>query len=306
MNEKKPDDLAVEPPSLGAEVEDERIRALLKSPAYRRADRDLGFLEKDDVRHVRLELEFLKPDLAMRDHHVESVIVLFGGTRIVEEGVARRRRDACRAAVDEDPDDPAKRRALAVAERVLAKSKYYDVAREFGRLVSERSAAIAPHDFVIMTGGGPGIMEAGNRGACDSGRKSIGLNIELPFEQYPNPYITPGLCFQFRYFAIRKLHFLLRAKALVAFPGGYGTFDELFDALCLVQTKKIEPMPIILVGEAFWRSAFPAEVLADEGVIDDRDLGLFRYAETAEEIWQQIAAWYRVNGGEDESPKEKT
>ena len=196
------------------------------------------------------------------------------------------------AAAAESPSDRALERKLRVAERVLAKSKYYDVAREFGRIVSESSKTAAPSDFIITTGGGPGIMEAANRGAFDAGRATIGLNIILPMEQDPNAYITPELCFQFRYFALRKLHFLKRAKALVAFPGGYGTFDELFDALTLVQTEKIDPMPIVLVGEEFWRGAFRADFLAEEGVISPEDPELVSYAETADQIWGTIREWY--------------
>ena len=158
---------------------------------------------------------------------------------------------------------------------------YYEVAREFARLVSSANRGARKHHTVIMTGGGPGMMEAANRGAFDVGAKSVGLNITLPHEQFPNPYITPELCFSFHYFALRKLHFLLRAKALVAFPGGYGTFDELFEVLTLVQTRKIKPIPIVLVGEAYWRRAVDFDFLLDEGVIDSEDLDLFWFAETA-------------------------
>jgi len=275
-------------------AERERIRHLLRSPAYVRADQDLHFLERDELRHARLQLEYLKPELALREHGVESVIVVFGGTRIVAAERARERIASLRAELDADPGSERLLRDLAIAERVLAKSRYYDIAREFGRLVSERCKEMAPCELYIMTGGGPGIMEAGNRGAYDAGRESIGLNIELPLEQVPNPYITPDLCFQFRYFALRKLHFMKRAKALVAFPGGYGTFDELFDALCLVQTKKMPPIPIVLVGEGFWKRAFDVEFLAAEGVIAPDDVHLFSYAETALEIWDRIAGWHRI------------
>ncbi len=275
-----------------ARAERDRLRALLESPAYVRADRDVDFLQRDDLRSVRLGLEYLKAELSLREQGVESVIVLFGGTRIVEPESARRRVELLRAEVEAHPEDIRRRRSLAVAERILAKSHYYDVARDFARMVSEYCRDRAPCELVVMTGGGPGIMEAGNRGAFDAGRVSIGLNIQLPLEQVPNPYITPELCFEFRYFALRKMHFMMRARALVAFPGGYGTFDELFDALCLVQTGKMEAIPIILVGESFWRRAFDAEFLRDEGVIADKDVEIFRYAETAEEIWGHIASHY--------------
>lgn len=274
--------------------ERERIRVLLNSPAYVRADRDPRFLERDDLRHARLELEYLKPELALREHGVESVIVLFGGTRIVEAQRADAKLQTLRNALVDRPDDPRLAEELAIAERVRAKSKYFDVAREFAHLVSERCMEMAPCELYIMTGGGPGIMEAGNRGAFEAGRESVGLNIVLPHEQEPNPYITPDLCFQFRYFALRKLHFMKRAKALVAFPGGYGTLDELFDALCLVQTRKMPPIPIVLVGESFWRNAFNAEFLYREGVISRDDLALFCYAETAPQIWERISDWHRM------------
>ena len=172
-------------------------------------------------------------------------------------------------------------RRLAIAERIHAKCHYYDVAREFGRLVGTANHDAHTRNTVIMTGGGPGVMEAANRGAFDVGAKSVGLNISLPHEQYPNPYVTPDLCFSFHYFALRKLHFLLRAKALVAFPGGYGTLDELFEILTLVQTRKIKPIPIVLVGEAYWRRAVDFDFLVDEGVIDQEDRDLFWFAETA-------------------------
>ena len=177
------------------------------------------------------------------------------------------------------------------AERLLSLSRFYDEARTFARIVSESSQS---SDFVIVTGGGPGIMEAANRGAYDIGAESIGFNITLPHEQSPNPYITPDLCFQFHYFAIRKMHFLLRSKALVAFPGGYGTLDELFEALTLVQTQKIEPLPIVLMGKEFWQEILDLEGMVRNGVIDPEDINLFIYAETAEEAWHHIRE-FRAN-----------
>jgi len=274
----------------------ERVRVLMASPSFVRAEDDIDLLHRDEVRPVRLQLEYLKTELALTEHGIESTIVLFGGTRIVEMASARRHLAEVREKLAANPDDPLCQRQVAIAERVVAKSVYYDVAREFARLVSEsRDGDDARNELVITTGGGPGIMEAGNRGAFEADRPSVGLNITLPMEQFPNPYISPELCFQFRYFALRKLHFMKRAKALVAFPGGYGTFDELFDALCLVQTHKIAPIPIILVGESFWRRAFDAEFLAAEGVIADCDLELFRYAETAAEIWSMIREWYAAD-----------
>ena len=270
----------------------ERVKKILASPAYVRADRDPELLNRDALRHARLELEYLKTELAMQKHGIKSTIVLFGGTRVLEPAAAIRQVDKAQGALKREPDNTRLQRKLEVAQRVLAKSKYYDVAREFARTMSELCMKAAPGEFVITTGGGPGIMEAANRGAFDAGRESIGLNITLPMEQYPNAYITPELCFQFRYFALRKLHFLKRAKALVAFPGGYGTFDELFEALCLVQTRKIDPMPIILVGQEFWKGAFDADFLAAEGVISEEDIDAFQFAETADEISAVIQEWY--------------
>jgi len=194
-------------------------------------------------------------------------------------------------ALSRAPDDMALGRRLAIARRVLEKSRYYDVARDFGRIVG---GAEGPEGnrLAIVTGGGPGMMEAANRGARDAGARSVGLNITLPHEQYPNPYLSPGLCFRFRYFAIRKLHFLLRARALVVFPGGFGTLDELFETLTLIQTRKIAPVPVILVGRAYWARAFDPDFLVDEGVIDPEDRDLFWYAENAQEIWDDIRRWY--------------
>ena len=194
------------------------LQRILDSPSYRLAERDPDFLRRYELRSVRLQLEILKPELGLSDHGVQSTVVVFGGTQIVEEALARQRVEAARAALSLHPDDPVCRRALQRAERILAKSRYYDAAREFAQLVSSACQINGLCEFVIVTGGGPGIMEAANRGAYDVGAKSIGLNISLPAEQIPNPYITPELCFQFQYFALRKMHFLLRARALVVFP----------------------------------------------------------------------------------------
>jgi uncharacterized protein (TIGR00730 family) len=227
---------------------------------------------------------------------VEHTIVVFGSTRISEPAAAQRRVAELRAQLAASPDSRDLARRLAIAERLLAKSGYYTVAREFGRLVGEAGGGPTDSRVVLVTGGGPGVMEAANRGAFDVGAKSIGLNITLPHEQYPNPYLTPELSFRFHYFALRKLHFLLRAKALVAFPGGYGTFDELFETLTLVQTRTISPVPVVLVGRSYWEGAFDVDFLIDEGVIDPEDRELFWYAETASEIWRGILVWHEANG----------
>ncbi len=269
-----------------------RVEKIMQSPGYRQADEDVDFLGRDETRGIRLQLDYLKPELLLRKHGVRHTIVTFGSTRLREPRAISRRLEKTRAVLAEDPQNSDLQRRLAVEERLLAKSRYYDVAREFGAIVG--SAGKGPEDnrVMLVTGGGPGIMEAANRGAFDVRARSVGLNITLPHEQYPNPYITPELCFRFHYFAIRKLHFLLRARALVAFPGGYGTLDELFETLTLVQTRKMRPLPVVLVGESFWRRAVDVDFLAAEGVIDEEDRELFWYAETADEIWQGLNDWY--------------
>ncbi|MEJ2721384.1 MAG: LOG family protein [bacterium] len=273
----------------------ERLKAIINSPSYRQADEDVDFLGQDDARGIRLQLDYLKAELLLEKHRIRHTIVVFGGTRITEPAVAKRRADELREASRTNPHDTSLKRRLAVAERVLAKSHYYDVARRLAQLVGECSERAADGRLVVMTGGGPGIMEAANRGAFDVSAKSVGLNITLPHEQYPNPYVTPELCFRFHYFALRKLHFLLRARALVAFPGGYGTLDELFETLMLVQTRKIQPVPIVLIGEEYWRRVFDVDFLVDEGVIDPEDRDLFWFAETAEDAWEGILRWHEAN-----------
>jgi uncharacterized protein (TIGR00730 family) len=275
---------------------EKKVRAILQSPSYRMADEDVEFLSSNEARGPRLELDYLKPEMGMEQHNIRRTIVVFGGTRIRESAALERELASLRAAQASEPAEPELARRIAVTERLLDKSRYYEVAREFGRLVGRSGPELGIHDLVVMTGGGPGIMEAANRGASDAGAKNIGLNVRLPHEQYPNPYVTPDLCFCFHYFALRKMHFMKRARALVAFPGGYGTFDELFEALTLVQTRTIEPLPIVLVGEEYWRQAVNIDFLAAEGAIDPEDRELFWYAETAEEIWQGILVWYEASG----------
>jgi hypothetical protein len=236
-------------------------------------------------------LEHLKAELLQREAGIRSTIVVFGSARIVEPADAQARLDEARSLRDRLPDDPASERSVRIALRLLASSKYYEVAREFSRIVSTACQIEGRCDYVIVTGGGPGVMEAANRGAQDVGGKSIGLNIELPHEQAPNPYITQGLSFSFHYFAMRKMHFMLRAKALVAFPGGFGTMDELFEALTLVQTGKVAHLPVVLIGRAFWERALNFDLLVDEGLIAPEDVLLFRYAETADEAWRHILAY---------------
>ena len=272
------------------------VQAILHSPSYREADRDLDFLQSDETRGVRLLLDYAKAEHALAEHGVAHTIVVFGGTRIPEPRIAQQSVDDARVALHADPHNVALQHRLAVAQRVSANSRYYDEARALGRLIGAAGQRVRDGHIVVMTGGGPGIMEAANRGAHDTGARSAGLNIVLPHEQYPNPYVTPDLCFLFHYFAIRKLHFVKRARALVVFPGGYGTLDELFEVLALAQTRKIGPLPVILVGEAYWRRVFNPDVLVEEGVIDPEDRELFWFAETADEVWQDILGWYDAIG----------
>jgi uncharacterized protein (TIGR00730 family) len=274
----------------------EAVRKILASPTYRQADQDLDFLQEPETRGLRLQLEYLKAEMLLSQHRVAHTVVVFGSTRIDEPQAAARRLKECGEALAADPESSELRQRHAIAQRLFEKSKYYDIAREFGRIVGRSGVNARGGRIIIMTGGGPGIMEAANRGAWDVGAKSIGLNVALPREQFPNPYISPELCLRFRYFALRKLHFALRARALVAFPGGFGTMDELFEILELSQTRKIPPVPVILVGEAYWRRAFNPEFLFEEGVIDPEDSELFWFAETAEEVWHGILQWYELKG----------
>lgn len=273
------------------------LQRILSSPSYRPAEADPEFLQRDELRPVRLLLELLKPELFLSQHGVRSTIVVFGGTQVVERGEAQRRLQAAQAELARCPDDARRQAQVRRAERILAKSRYYDAARQFGRLVSSACQDAKRCEFVIVTGGGPGIMEAANRGAHDAGAKSIGLNVALPAEQIPNPYITPELCFQFHYFAIRKMHFLLRAKALVVFPGGFGTLDELFDAVTLRQTRRMQEIPIILFGRQYWDRVIDFQFLVDEGVIAERHLNLISYAETPQEAWDIICRFHGVEQG---------
>ncbi len=271
-----------------------RVEAIMAHPNYVTADRDMPFLTHPDTRGVRLQVDYLKAELALEQAGVEHTIVVFGSTRIRELLTAQLHNSELQDQLALHPDDAQLARRAATTERLLANSHYYKVARDLGRLI----AGHCPDScrISLMTGGGPGIMEAANRGAFDLDAKSIGLNITLPHEQFPNPYVTPGLCFSFHYFAMRKLHFLQRARALIAFPGGFGTFDELFETLTLIQTRKMNPVPIVLVGETFWRNAVNFEFLLEEGMIDAEDLELFHYAETAQQAWQLVLEWQQNNG----------
>ena len=272
-----------------------RLKDIMDHPSYRLAYLDFDYLQREDLRPLRLELELLKPEMLMDEAGINSTVVVFGGTQVAPRDEAEAMMAEAKALTAKDADDPAAKRAMIRAERVMAKSRYYEECRDFGKLVSQQSCNMDDGEFIITTGGGPGIMEAANRGAYDAGARSIGLNIELPFEQEPNAYITPGLCFQFNYFAIRKMHFLLRAKAIVFFPGGFGTLDELFTTLTLSQTGKLQEIPVILYSKDYWTKMIDFQYLADEGVIRDEHLELFQYTETPEETWDVIAKHHGVD-----------
>jgi uncharacterized protein (TIGR00730 family) len=261
-----------------------RLNEILKSTAYRLATEDPDLLNLEEMRPLRLQLEFFKPEHAFRAAGIDSTIVVFGGTQVLERDHATERKKRAR-----------NQREREVAERILAKSHYYDEARAFAGLA-------AGAGLTVITGGGPGIMEAANRGAFEAGKPSAGLNISLPEEQGPNSYVTPGLCFQFQYFALRKMHFLLRAVALVCFPGGFGTLDELFDALTLRQTERMQPIPIVLFGREFWDRVIDFRFLADEGVIKDEHLELLEYAESATEAWSIVERSLPPGGFESPRP----
>ena len=254
--------------------------------AYRMAFTDNDFLLREELRPVRVQLELMKPELVQQDQGVESTIVVFGSARLLPRIVAEEMLDKARIG-----GNPA---TIRHAERQLELSRYYEEARRFGELVTREADALG-EPVIISTGGGPGIMEAGNRGAFEAGGRSMGMNIYLPFEQAPNPYITPELCFQFHYFAIRKMHFLMRAVALVSFPGGFGTLDELFEVLTLSQTGKIRRRPILLFGREFWTRLLNFDVLIEDGLINPGDVNLFHYVDTAEEAWEAIKFAYSTD-----------
>jgi uncharacterized protein (TIGR00730 family) len=239
-----------------------------RSPSFRLAYADTDFMLRDELRPVRLQLELLKPELLLQEARVDTTVVVFGSARV---------------------PDPAMHNSTGEQDR---DSNYYEQAREFARIVSKACQTDGIREFVVITGGGGGIMEAANRGAHDAGAVSVGLNIVLPKEQCPNPYITPELSFQFHYFGLRKMHFLMRARALAFFPGGFGTMDELFDALTLLQTRKIKPMPVLLFGEAYWRRVLNFEAMAEEGMIAPEDIDLIQYVEEPEDAWNRIRAFY--------------
>jgi len=260
----------------------ERAKAVPDTPqtrasAYRLAWDDEDFMTRRELRPVRLQLELLKPEMALSERGIRSTVILFGGARIPEPG---------------GPAWAAKNETQK--KNLEANAGYYAEARQFARLCSEYSASTYYREFVVVTGGGPGVMEAGNRGAADCGAPSIGLNIVLPHEQAPNEYVTPELCFNFHYFAIRKMHFMMRAKAVAIFPGGFGTMDELFETLTLIQTGRMERLPVILFGKEFWKRALDLDYLAEQGTISPGDQNIIDAVDTADEAWAIIRAFYEL------------
>ena len=276
-------------------VQEAQLEAILAHPSYRLAHEDQELLADADSRPIRLQLELLKPERYLRRHKIQSTVVVFGSARVTSPQQAQATLAEVQARASSNPNDDRLPAAMTRARQQVRQSHYYEVARRFAEIVSLRFQEEGRRDFVVVTGGGPGIMEAANRGAFDAGARSIGLNITLQHEQAPNPFITPGLCFQFRYFGLRKMHFLMRAKALVVFPGGFGTMDELFEVLTLVQTGKVSRVPIVLVGTEFWRKAINFDFLIEEGYIGAQDVQLFTLVNTVDEIIATLQEFYGGN-----------
>ena len=271
---------------------DQRVRAILDSPTYRLAYEDIDLLGQEELRPLRLQLELLKPERILHEQGIHSTVVVFGSARVSDAETAAARLDALERQTRTAPSNTKLAQEIVRARRRVDQARHYEQARRFAQLISERFQQQNRRDFVVVTGGGPGIMEAANRGAFEAGARSIGLNITLPHEQAPNPYMCPELAFRFHYFALRKMHFLLHAKGLVTFPGGYGTLDELFEVLTLIQTGKMQRIPVVLVGRAFWRRAVDFDLLLDEGYVSPSDLDLFTCVDTAEEIIGALERFY--------------
>lgn len=269
------------------------------SSSYQISFLDQDFMLRRDLRPLRLQLELLKAELIQQELNIKATLVVFGSARAFPPDVAARQLEEWEERRRAEPDNAEVEMMCRRARRQHELSVYYDAAREFAKLVTQHNQLHPQREMTIVTGGGPGIMEAANRGAYDLGGRSIGLNIILPHEQHPNPYITPELCFQFHYFAVRKMHFLMRAKALVAFPGGYGTLDELFEALTLVQTGKARRVPILLYGTEFWQRLVNFEYLLEVGCISPEDLDLFQFVDSPEDAWQRISEFYALPDDDD-------
>ncbi len=267
----------------------------LASGSYQLAYADKAFLLRDDLRSVRLQIEWLKPDLIQQENNIQTTVVIFGGARFPEPEKAQSNLNKALALLAQSPDDPTLIKQHHAAKNILQNSRYYQQARELAGKITELSLTFDGQQFVVVTGGGGGVMEAANRGASEAGGKSIGLNIVLPFEQKPNPYITPELCFQFHYFALRKMHFLKRARGMIAFPGGFGTLDELFETLTLIQTKKIKHVPVVLIGKQYWRRLIDFEFLVEQGALEESALELFKIVDTAQQAWDYLSRYWHVN-----------
>ncbi len=267
----------------------------IQSDSYKLAYTDEQFLLRDELRAVRLQLEWLKPDIVQAEQKIDATVVIFGGARFTERQNAELALEAARQALQNQPDNAALNTRYRIAERVLHNSRFYEEVKNLAKLITSGTEKCPGGSYSVVTGGGPGLMEAANRGAYEAGGQSVGLNIVLPREQRPNPYITPELCFHFHYFAIRKMHFLKRARALVACPGGFGTLDELFETLTLLQTGKVSAMPVLLLGREYWSNTVNFEHLVAEGAIDEADLGLFTVVDTAEEAWELLEKAWQLN-----------
>ena len=264
------------------------LNLIINSDTYKLAHEDIGLLKRNEMRGVRMLLEITKPDLILEENKILSTIIIFGGASISEESITQEKIDDIKKLIKKNPSSVLLKRNLNRLENLLSMSHYYQSAREFSKLASINNQSKSCNSHVIVTGGGPGIMEAANRGAFEANCKSIGLNISLPNEQIPNAFITPGLCFKFNYFALRKIHFVMRSIGAVFFPGGFGTLDELFELLTLRQTGMKNKIPIILFGREYWDKIINFEYLADLGLISDEHLNLFEYADTASEAWEII------------------
>lgn len=280
--------------SSAREATEQQSQDLLEHPSYRLAFADDDFLMQDELRHVRLQLEYLKPQLILEQNQIKATVVVFGSARFVSRQQAEQMVAETRTQLAQYPEALELQQKLKVAERQLKNSAYYEAAAEFSRIVTEHSQSCPDTSLMIISGGGPGVMEAANKGAYQAGGQSIGLNIVLPHEQKPNPYITPQFCFRFHYFAIRKMHFLQRARALVAFPGGFGTLDELFETLTLLQTGKATTVPVILYDKNFWTRLINFDLLVEEGLIKAEDMQLIQFVDTPEQAWQAICHCYQL------------
>lgn len=281
--------------SIAARVSVDPRKELEDPPSFRLAFSDGDFLLREETRGIRVQLELLKADLILKEHHIHSTAAIFGSARLRSHEQATAQLQEAKQLLAKDPLSATYQTLVQQAERLVADSRYYEEARELGRLIGAYERAAPKHQkLFVCTGGGPGIMEAANRGASESGSPNIGLNIVLPHEQKSNPYITPELCFRFHYFATRKMHFVLRAKALITFPGGFGTLDELFEILTLAQTHKSRPVPVVLYGSDFWKKLVNFDMLIDMGMISRSDLDLFSYADTPQEALEKIKDWYQL------------